>query len=138
MASLAKLRNKIVHLSVPIETGARDPETGAPIVEQLNIGYRAYVYDLELEERLNALAKHAGDELIAAAAKIAVFLDVVAEWDLKWHDDDPEPIPLTEEALRTVEIDILDLVMDAIRDDRRPKTATLSSSPDGLSTPTPA
>jgi hypothetical protein len=118
MANLAAIRTKIVRLTIPI-------------VEHLNVGYRAYVYDRELEERLNAFAKHASDELILAAAKIALFLDVVAEWDLKFHEDDPAPIPLTEEALRTVEIDVIDLILDAIRDDRRPKTATSSSSPDG-------
>jgi hypothetical protein len=127
MLSLEDFRQKLVRLAVPVEKGF-DPETGEPIRATLNVVYRAHIYDRELEEELTELARSAGEAPILAAAKIAMFCRAVASWDLRRHADDPEPIPITPEALRDVPIDVIDLVMDAIRADRAPKAQTTTSS----------
>lgn len=128
MLTLADFRQRTVPLAIPIEVGT-DPETGQPVTATLTVRYRAHAYDRAMEEELNALSKRAGeDELILAEAKIAVFCRVVAEWDLRWTADDPEPVPITPEGLREVPLDLIDVVMEAIRADRAPKPPTTTSS----------
>lgn len=122
-ASLASLVNKRATVHLPLDE--KDPDS-----DIVRIIYRPKAFNAEFEDELNAIAPEKGeDKSVGAAVAIAAFLHVVDSWDLRWHPDDPEPIPLTEDALKPISTEVLIGLLKAIGDDQKPDPKAANGSP---------
>lgn len=93
--------------------------------EPVTIRYRVHVMTAEMAKRLDELQAATASQAAIADANIALFLALVAAWDLTY---DGAPWPLTAENLRMVDQSFLRAAFDAIREDRSPNRPTPSSS----------
>lgn len=96
--------------------------------DTINLVYRTYAYDAILEDKVVIAAR----EMRRAQAVNETAVAVIESWDFKADAKDKNPIPLTLEALAKVPMQIMEIILEKIREDRSPDPTTGQSS-NGLS-----
>lgn len=80
--------------------------------ETVVVTYRPQYLTPEFEDSLKSLNK----EESATEAFLGLFCGLIVSWDLRLEETDPEPIPITTEALRVVPYDILAEVLNRVQE----------------------
>lgn len=129
MASLKKFKGATVPLKMTLEAGDEELD--------INVIYRVHVFDAQFEQGVIDLNKELKDKQENEESDIGIFrnmaysfLAVIAKWDLKEDENDPEPIALTEEALIAsgVTRELMDGILAKVREDRLPKEEIVNIS----------
>ncbi len=116
-ATLAKLTAQRVVLVLPIDEN--DPSS-----DPVRLVYRPNALTKQYEREFNEIADGKEDRMIGAEITIHAFLLVVQEWDLKWNESDPKPIPLTAEGLDDVPVPLLQYFLREVGKDQQPDPTT--------------
>lgn len=95
--------------------------------ETVAVTYRPQYLTPEFEDQLKSL----NTEEKATEAFLGLFCGLIVSWDLKLDDADPEPIPITVEALRVVPYDILAEVLNRVQEIVVPNPQTGQTSDAG-------
>lgn len=115
-ASLKKLTSKTNRLKIEIDG---DPEA-------ITVEYSTRKLTPRIQQELAALARDPDADPDGQRAVIMQFLSIVVGWDLAANEGEP-PIPLTDEALLDMPVEILGAILDALAtelDAQRPKETT--------------
>lgn len=112
-ASIASITAKRATIVIPIDPSDPDSDT-------VSVTYKPKAYTRQMEREMNALTPESENQLAGAAYTIGVFQRMVTKWDLKYSADDADPIPLTDEGLETVPVEILTGILEAIGNDQKP------------------
>jgi hypothetical protein len=118
--TLAGLKAKTHTFTAEINVG----DEHEPDLFPVRVTYRAHAFDEALEEAVAPLAEASR----MAAVVREVTIRVIDSWDLKADDDATEPVPLTPEGLKDIPSDFLELLLEAIKANRRPNPATANGS----------
>jgi hypothetical protein len=113
-ATLSSLTNKTATVIVPLDEN--DPES-----ETLKVTYRPKAYTKAVERKIGALAEGRSENAPFIAAQSAELIKaMVVKWDLTLTEDDPDPIPITDEGLEDVPTEVLSGIFMAIMADQKP------------------
>lgn len=92
--------------------------------ETVVVSYRPQYITPEFEERIKAL----NEENRLTEAFLSLFTSVIEGWDLKHNESDPEPIPVTAEALRSIPYDVLGEILNRVQEAVAPNPPTEPTS----------
>lgn len=95
--------------------------------ERVQVTYRPQFLTPAFEAALKGLA----EEPQASASFRAMFRGLIVSWDLRHEEDDPEPIPVTEEGLHHIPYAVLSDIMAQVQEHISPNVTTGPSSADG-------
>ncbi len=100
MPSLNTLRGATVPLTIPIAVDGSRAESQESAAYTIAVAYRPWALDAAVERQADAVLRNAvSPDLAGARVSAIVARATIASWDLTLDDDDPTPIPLTDEAL---------------------------------------